>query len=311
MNDVGSHDEGVGRPPKRKLDVAQAMLGAIIGTIITAVFTVWIPWSYHWFKGEIVYTVNVRTQKKPVSGVHFKLSDRSNPNKEVASGDTNDYGSVSLSTGTGTFNVNAYLCKAEKEQRYFGSFQITSLPSEKDLDLDNDFVPASFGDCPSTEANSTIARLSAASGKTYGVGRLRETAIAYIDRSNYIFTNVPAFLSGATYIVTANDDKCPANASSFSLAFDLAVPSTIYVAHDDRYLNKPAWLSGFRRTNDSLTIVSPGNSGSYKYKLYRQDFSAGPVLLGGNIKSTCQTEGNFGMYSVVIAPLATIPQAIR
>jgi len=130
--------------------------------------------------------------------------------------------------------------------------------------------------------------------------RLNEQSTSYIDRSPYVYTNIPSALQGQSYIITANGDKCPESPAAFSLRFDVSQPSTVFIAHDDRYQKKPAWMASFERVAANITLTVPG--GNFKYSLYRKDFPPGTVMLGSNIDSTCQQEGDFGMYSVIVAP---------
>jgi hypothetical protein len=149
----------------------------------------------------------------------------------------------------------------------------------------------------SSSPDSLVHNLEASSKKDYRLARLNDGAMAYIDR-NSIFTNIPSFLQGQTFITTANADKCP-DGPSFNLRFGVSRPVSVYIAHDDRYATKPAWMAGFKKSKESITLASAGSH--QKFSLYQKDFSAGTIVLGSNVDNKCQ-EGSFAMYSVIIAP---------
>lgn len=156
---------------------------------------------------------------------------------------------------------------------------------------------------PSAQTKSIISNLSVTTLREYAVdeGGLKVGAPAFIDNTSYYFTQLPSFLEGATYIKTANDDKCLSDPSKFVLSFDVDRSVTIYIAHDDRYSTKPVWMSGFMPTQESVNLNLPG-AGAGRYTLYARDYAAGRIVLGSNIDGDCQIEGNYGMYSVILVP---------
>ncbi len=110
----------------------------------------------------------------------------------------------------------------------------------------------------------------------------------YIDR-DFIFSSVPPELAGKTYIKTANDDKSSSGISF--LSFEVNQDVSVYVAHDDRIITKPVWLSSFADTGEKLVTSDTPLS------LYEKDFSAGTVTLGGNGGDVTSS-----MYSVIVVP---------
>lgn len=156
---------------------------------------------------------------------------------------------------------------------------------------------------PSAQSKPIVSNLSVTTLREYAAdeGGLKVGAPAFVDNTSYYFTQVPSFLNEATYIKTANDDKCLPDPSKFVLSFDVSRPVTIYVAHDDRYLTKPAWMSGFTPTQESVNLNLPG-AGAGRYTLYARDYPAGKIVLGSNIDGDCRIEGNYGMYSVILVP---------
>lgn len=143
-----------------------------------------------------------------------------------------------------------------------------------------------------------IHNLTVTTNKNYVASNLEEGSKAYTDR-DYVYTHIPSFLRGRSYIITVNEDKCPDDPSNFFLEFDVSRPITVYIAHDDRYLKKPSWLADFKKTTERIILTLRGARQSYT--LYRKDFSPGPIILRNNIDSSCKEEGNFAMYSVIVA----------
>ncbi len=135
-----------------------------------------------------------------------------------------------------------------------------------------------------------VTGVSVESGRDYPVITGLQTGIpAYSDRE-FLYANVPPEVQGATYLVTANDDKFDTSATF--LSFQVSQPVTVYVVYDDRYLNRPAWLADFQDSGLDLMI------GPTTHSLYRKSFPPGVVTLGGNYVTG---EGNNGMYTVLIA----------
>ena len=150
-----------------------------------------------------------------------------------------------------------------------------------------------------------IDNLSPSTAKPYAVGRLRARSTAFIDRSTHSFTGIPAFLLNQQYIITANDDRCSERAPSYSLSFDVTEPVTVYIAHDDRYEKKPAWMESFKATPDTFTLFLLGHEETYGYHLFKRDYPAGRIVLGSNSDGSCGAEGSFAMYSAIVVPKAT------
>jgi hypothetical protein len=132
---------------------------------------------------------------------------------------------------------------------------------------------------------------NAVSSSTLAVGQL-----IYTDRA-FTFTGV-ASLGGRTYIETANNDKY-STASSY-LTFTVNQDVTVYVAHDDVITSKPSWLSSFTDTGENFTT-----SNGATYSLYRKDFNAGTVSLGGNAGGASSS-----MYSVVVVGKGTVTEGL-
>ena len=284
--------------------------------IVTAVLTIatvlvtntindWLPDLVRQLRGRRDLAIKVLNHnQQPISGVKLTLLSTSDTKGEPVAVDTTDKsGQVYFSTGKGLFIVRAVLCKGGdygQDLEYSDSLAINLIPDRETINLEK-FRPAETP-CPNSPSVviGDIKNLEVKSTKTYVAARLEEGSMAYIDRS-YRYTGIPSFLLGRSYVITANEDKCPEEPSSFSLRFGISRPATVYVAHDDRYLKKPSWMTDFEKTTESVSLTLPGKT-LYKYSLYRKDFSPGTISLGKNIDGTCRDVGDFGMYSVIVVP---------
>jgi hypothetical protein len=146
---------------------------------------------------------------------------------------------------------------------------------------------------PSGTTGNTVTIFNVASGRSYFSGELMVGATVYSDR-DYVYSKIPSFLHGKTYIITANEDKFSTDTSF--LRFSIAQDATVYVAHSDRYMDKPAWLLGFQDTGADLEYGV--DSDIVTLSLYEKLFPAGQVVLGGNIPPG--ETANHAMYTVVI-----------
>ncbi len=141
------------------------------------------------------------------------------------------------------------------------------------------------------------ANIVAESGRNYHAGTLREGQPGYTDR-NYVFQQVPEALRDAFIIRTANEDD-RSQGQSF-LTFDVALESTVIVAHDTRIKERPAWLRGFADTD--YRVITDDST----FHLWAKDFPAGKVVLGGN--SDAKTSGNMAHYFVIVQPKPLPPR---
>ena len=137
------------------------------------------------------------------------------------------------------------------------------------------------------------SNITVTSGQTYEIvhNGLQDGALVYVDRT-YTYSGVPISVKGATYIKTANDDKLSGD-SSF-ITFDVSQDVSVYVAHDDRIIVKPSWMTSFTDTGDDLVIASQAHS------IWKKNFTAGTITLGGNAGGS-----NSSMYSIKIVEQGT------
>ncbi|MDX1990804.1 MAG: malectin [bacterium] len=136
-----------------------------------------------------------------------------------------------------------------------------------------------------------ISNITVANGKTYERDTVAASETMFIDRT-YTFTTVPTAFAGQEFIRTANDDKQLTTVDF--LSFDLAQSAAVYVAYDTRY-TRPRWLASW--TDTGQDIVGTDQIGSLARRLYRRDFPAGRVVLGGNATANAGT-----MYTVIAVP---------
>jgi hypothetical protein len=69
------------------------------------------------------------------------------------------------------------------------------------------------------------------------------------------------------------------------------VPVRVYVAFDHRCRRPPSWLRDWKKTGERLTSTARGSD----LVLYRKDFGAGAVSLGGSA-----APGVGAMYTVAV-----------
>jgi hypothetical protein len=115
---------------------------------------------------------------------------------------------------------------------------------------------------------------------------------------------MPEELIGATWIMTANDDKN--SVGEDFLRFTLNGPAVVWLARDsrgdeDKGGTIPEWLSedqGWERHPDMLIEVTDGNMGTFV--LYSKEFQKGEVVLGGNADPPSAGQGS--NYIVLLTP---------
>ena len=120
----------------------------------------------------------------------------------------------------------------------------------------------------------------------------------YGDR-DFIIGTLPPALIGSTQIVTANDSKS-AMADPLVL-FGITRDVTVYIAHDPRIRQLPAWLAGWTPVNAFIA-----DSTGFQMPLYAQDFPAGAIgALGPNQPTS---DNGVSMYAVFVVERAPAPE---
>lgn len=144
-----------------------------------------------------------------------------------------------------------------------------------------------------------VSNIGAESGRGYATGTLQPDHPSYTDRS-YVFSRVPESLVGAEIIRTSNEDD--GSRGNAFLTFELALASTVFVAHDVRIEQRPEWLQAFADSDLSVTTTDT------QFRLWSKDFPAGKVTLGGNLPAGMS--GPKANYFVVIQPKPLAPRSV-
>ena len=123
----------------------------------------------------------------------------------------------------------------------------------------------------------------------------------YLDR-DYVIQSIPDSLRDAQWIFTAMSDKD--GRDSLFLVFRVEQDARVYVAYDRRATSFPNWLvSRFTRTRLAIDVSGPADS----LIVWRADFPAGVVVLGGNRASGAREPRD--MYVVLVKPApAPVPK---
>ena len=170
--------------------------------------------------------------------------------------------------------------------------RVAQLGMGKKIESDPQAAPAAGA------SFSLVSNIEAESGHAYGTASLQPGQPSYTDRK-FKFTAVPDALRGALMIRTANKDD--RSQGRRFLTFDLAMESTVIVAHDTRLKERPTWLMAYTDTDQKIT------SEDTTFHLWAKDFPAGPVVLGGNFNGT--QRGGFANYVVIVQPKPLSPPA--
>jgi putative membrane-bound dehydrogenase-like protein len=139
-----------------------------------------------------------------------------------------------------------------------------------------------------------LTDLVSASGAVCDVAELRAGVPAYTDRPYRILEHPPS-LEGEAFLRTANDDA--EREAGAALTFNLKYPATLYLADDVRGSQLPRWMADdtlWERTEWEIRTTDAD-----RMRLYRRDYPAGKVELGGNRDGLHGPKGN---YLVVVVP---------
>jgi hypothetical chaperone protein len=101
----------------------------------------------------------------------------------------------------------------------------------------------------------------------------------YVDQDT-VLRRIPVELSGFPAVMPAYLDR-EQQADDF-LHITLAHPSRLYVAYGTGAVTLPYWLQGFTKLDDFTLEIEDEWYGVRRLQIYRQDFPAGEVVLGGN-----------------------------
>ena len=149
-----------------------------------------------------------------------------------------------------------------------------TAPPKPEPELESFPEPAPAADPAPVTPLPLIASMSAG----LELGRLAPGQQVYADRP-FVYESVPDAYLDLTCIRTRNDFK------SIETSFDLELSrdADLFVAHDERIKRKPAWLDGFRRTGDRLTVNEGGEEQNVVgYEIFVKELPNGRVTLGAN-----------------------------
>nr|WP_237488004.1 kelch repeat-containing protein [Hufsiella arboris] len=213
------------------------------------------------------FCVNL-TVVKPLSGYSLTVNK-------------NGSGIVTKSPDSVTYDGSTVLLTADaaagwKFDKWTGDTSATTNPLTILMDRSKTLI-ANFKADSTTD--SLVTNLVATTGKPYRIGTLAAGITYYTDRT-YKITSVPSSLTGVPFLLTANDDK--SNNSSSLLSFNLTKEATVFVAYDSRATVLPNWLNSWEKLPDKISVDDPK---LVSFNLYGKKFSAGNVLIGGNLQS--------------------------
>lgn len=130
--------------------------------------------------------------------------------------------------------------------------------------------------------DNLITQVSAKSENLYTVTKLNKGRKLYSDR-NYTITSVPAYLKGASFVQTANNDK--KDVSDTFLTFFVKKSAIVYIGYDPRATKIPTWLKDWTKTGDSIGTNDRDISFLQVYSKLLELGSVYPYpfILGGNL----------------------------
>lgn len=150
--------------------------------------------------------------------------------------------------------------------------------------------------CPNVA--DLISNIAASTTNIYTKAELEGGDHYYTDRvgeQRHVLVDVPEDIECGQWIKTANDDKF---VTSFPhLSFSLAQDASVYIGYDSRATGEPSWLAAdFTPLPERIDILD--SDFSQEFDLFRRDFEAGTVSLGGN-----NAPGAGSNYVVVTLPI--------
>lgn len=139
------------------------------------------------------------------------------------------------------------------------------------------------------------------SGRPYRASVMVPHGKVYSNRK-YTWKPLPDEITGHTFLQPRNDDADVGSSGEEFLSFSLRAPALIYVAHDRRIDEKPAWLKSFQRTD-----LRAGTRDT-TYDLFVKEYAPGKVTLGGNTIDGSPAARS--QYIVILKPAALRPRAV-
>ncbi len=151
------------------------------------------------------------------------------------------------------------------------------------------FSSPTFDDTDDSE-QAPVRILRVSSGRSYTLDRAVLGRVAYVDR-RYRLTALPERLGGKILVRTSNEDDQVDAAEHVVL--ELASPSAVYVAFDERARARADWLAEWADTGWWV------GTDDTNFVVYQRVFPAGRVQLGGNARAGT---GAASHYLVFVEP---------
>ena len=137
-----------------------------------------------------------------------------------------------------------------------------------------------------------ISNFSSPGSGSYVWEKLNLGTLFFTDRS-YVYTQFPSSWTNLDVLRTPNDDKYRTGASE--MQFDVSRTVTVHILYDERATALPDWMSGY--TDSGITVYWDSSG----HKVYSRTFTAGTIVLGGNLAPPAS--GSESNYGVVIEPV--------
>uniref|UniRef100_UPI00356B3B47 GDSL-type esterase/lipase family protein n=1 Tax=Thioalkalivibrio sp. TaxID=2093813 RepID=UPI00356B3B47 len=141
-----------------------------------------------------------------------------------------------------------------------------------------------------------LENLSPSTEPPYLKQNLLETGNAYYVDRDYTLADIPETLVDGIWIATANNQANESAAES--ITFDVDRPVRVFVAYDAGASALPNWMSEFVAAGISVSTTNPD---APTFEVYRRDYPAGEVALGGNMADGAA--GANANYVVIVKPL--------
>lgn len=137
--------------------------------------------------------------------------------------------------------------------------------------------PTECRTCGSIDDGELIGEVVAVgSSLCYQLDTVSVGTALYTDRDYTFAAPLPDGIAGLPFVRTANDDKY--NTAPRLLELRVERPVTLYLLIDSQGDGRAAWMRGFERTDLRIETSAP-----FSYQVFRRDYQAGEIVLGGNM----------------------------
>ncbi|RKT47464.1 SGNH/GDSL hydrolase family protein [Thiocapsa rosea] len=124
--------------------------------------------------------------------------------------------------------------------------------------------------------------ISLSTGKQAQQNLLEPGNRLYIDAA-FTLLSAPVFLDEGRWIMTSNATADRNSTGSTYMSFSIDRDADVFVAYDAGASALPGWLSNFENTGQNVTTT---NANAPSLRIYRKFYSAGEVVLGGNLNGS-------------------------